>query len=115
MDANGTHMDTVNALNDPHQNGHPHPYAAASQPGMDARQKSNEALMDVSLQAQSLQQHQHHQQHMMQHQNYRQPVIPPTPNSIEMHGGAARYYQQMDMQSQAIYDRYHGSKDDQVR
>lgn len=38
--------------------------------------------------------------------------VPPTPNSVEMHGDPHRYMQQMDNQ-QALYDqRYHARKDD---
>jgi len=121
MVTNDTQMDTINALDDT-RHANPHTYTAASQPtnipGMNAHPKS-EVMMDRAMQAQTLQhpqqQHQLHHQ-MMQHHNYHgQHVIPPTPNSVEMHKGAARYYQQMDMQGQAIYDRYHGNSDDQVR
>lgn len=42
-----------------------------------------------------------------------QHVIPPTPNSIELHGGAARYPQRVDMGSE-IYDRYGQMNDEQV-
>ncbi|KAI9803702.1 MAG: hypothetical protein M1833_000614 [Piccolia ochrophora] len=41
-----------------------------------------------------------------------QPVIPPTPNSIELHGGAMRYRSQAD--SDAYHFQYHRSKDDQM-
>ncbi|KAI9756834.1 MAG: hypothetical protein M4579_003670 [Chaenotheca gracillima] len=42
-------------------------------------------------------------------------VIPPTPNSIEMQGGAARYYHQLDthQQQQILADRYQRRKDEQ--
>jgi hypothetical protein len=40
--------------------------------------------------------------------------VPPTPNSVEMHGDPHRYMQQIDQQ--ALYDqRYHPRKDDAVR
>lgn len=40
--------------------------------------------------------------------------VPPTPNSVEMHGDPHRYMQQMDQQ--ALYDqRYRMRKDDAVR
>lgn len=39
--------------------------------------------------------------------------VPPTPNSVEMHGDPHRYLQQLDQQ--ALYDqRYHMHKDDAV-
>jgi hypothetical protein len=34
-------------------------------------------------------------------------MIPPTPNSVEMHGDANRYLQQMDAQSRAMMHQYH--------
>ena len=41
-------------------------------------------------------------------------VVPPTPNSIEMHGDPARYLQQIDAQ-QAMFDqRFHLRKEDAV-
>ena len=52
-----------------------------------------------------------HQQHSS-HQ-YPQPVIPPTPNSIELHGNAARQPQQMD-ENHELYDRYTHMNDEQV-
>jgi hypothetical protein len=41
-------------------------------------------------------------------------VIPPTPNSIELHGGAARYPQRVDA-SHEMYDRYGQMSEEQVR
>lgn len=39
-------------------------------------------------------------------------MVPPTPNSVEMHGDATRYLQQMDAQSRAILEhRYQISKE----
>ena len=56
---------------------------------------------------------QHQQRQSMPEQPYHPPyMIPPTPNSIEMQGGAARYYQHTDAQAQALY--YQQMKDDQV-
>jgi hypothetical protein len=42
-----------------------------------------------------------------------QPMIPPTPNSIELHGNAARYSQRVD-ESADMYDRYSRINEDQV-
>lgn len=41
-------------------------------------------------------------------------MVPPTPNSVEMHANAARYMQQMDAQSRAIMEHYQLSKPDAV-
>jgi hypothetical protein len=70
-------------------------------------------------------QHQHHPHHHphkhtpLQHSgnhdySYGQTVIPPTPNSIELHGGAARYPQRVES-GHDMYDRYGQMNDDQVR
>ena len=49
--------------------------------------------------------------HAMQHRG----IIPLTPNSVEMHGDAARYLQQMDAQSREMLEQhYHLRKDDAV-
>lgn len=49
------------------------------------------------------------------HQHYMQgqTMIPPTPNSIEMHGNAARYSQRVDGTPE-IYDRYGRINEEQV-
>lgn len=78
------------------------------------------------------QQHQHQQQHQHEqhpHHHPKQPpqehaanhnfsqgqhVIPPTPNSIELHGGAARYPQRAES-GHDMYDRYGQMNEDQVR
>ncbi|KAF2192617.1 hypothetical protein K469DRAFT_731112 [Zopfia rhizophila CBS 207.26] len=51
-----------------------------------------------------------------QDQIFRPPVgVPPTPNSVDMHGDAARYLHQMDPQTQALYEqRYQLRKGDTV-
>jgi hypothetical protein len=40
--------------------------------------------------------------------------VPPTPNSIEMHGDPNRYLQQLDPHQQLFHPRYHTRKDDAV-
>jgi hypothetical protein len=73
---------------------------------------SNESLSELDAQIQYLQ-HQRHQQqqrHIQEQQrNYyaQNRIIPPTPNSIEMHGNNSQFYSQSDtQQQQAIYDRF---------
>ncbi len=71
-----------------------------------------EPLMDFNIQAELFRQ----QQQQLQTQHFHpQAIIPPTPNSMKMHGGTEHYYSQMDPQAQAIYERYARLKDDQVR
>jgi hypothetical protein len=41
-------------------------------------------------------------------------MVPPTPNSAEMHANTARYLQQMDAQNRAMIGQYHMSKPDAV-
>jgi hypothetical protein len=46
---------------------------------------------------------------------YRQPPVPPTPNSIEMHTDQGRYMQQMDTQQAIFEQRYQMRKGETVR
>lgn len=72
---------------------------------------SGDSLVELDAQIQYLQ-HQRQQQHQRQMQEqqrnfYAQSrMIPPTPNSVEMHGGSAQYYPQSDPQQQAMYERF---------
>ena len=78
---------------------------------MEDMTESAEPLMDFDLQSEIF----HHQQQHMQTQTFHHhAVIPPTPNSMKMHGGAEHYYPQLDLQAQAIYERYSRMKEDQV-
>lgn len=56
--------------------------------------------------------HQHSYQQSSS-QQYGQLVIPPTPNSIELHGAAAQYPQRVD-ENNELYDRYTRVNDEQV-
>lgn len=72
---------------------------------------NNESLVELDAQIQYLQhQRLQQQQRQMQEQQrnfYSQNrMIPPTPNSIEMHGATSQFYSQSDPQQQAIYERY---------
>jgi hypothetical protein len=40
-------------------------------------------------------------------------MIPPTPNSVEMHGNNGQFYAHSDPQQQAIYERYRMQVKDQ--
>jgi hypothetical protein len=72
---------------------------------------SSDSLVELDAQIQYLQ-HQRQQQHQRQMQEqqrnfYAQSrMIPPTPNSVEMHGGSAQFYPQSDPQQQAMYERF---------
>lgn len=72
---------------------------------------SNERLSELDAQIQYLQHQRHEQQQRQiqeQQRNYyaQSRMIPPTPNSVEMHGGGAQYYSQPDAQQQAMFERY---------
>ena len=72
---------------------------------------STDSLVDLDAQIQYLQhQRQQQQQRQIQEQQrnfYAQNrMIPPTPNSVEMHGGSAQFYPQSDSQQQALYERF---------
>lgn len=72
---------------------------------------SSDSLVELDAQIQYLQnQRQQQQQRHMQEQQrnfYAQSrMIPPTPNSVEMHGGSAQFYPQSDPQQQAMYERF---------
>ena len=84
---------------------------SSSAPMMQHVQTPADAMMEMNMQAQLL----HRQQQRMREQGFQRPsIIPPTPNSIEMHGGTANFYQQLDAQSQALMERYQRIKEDQV-
>jgi hypothetical protein len=72
--------------------------------------------------AQDTAHHHHQQQHSMsqqqgpsaqQYMQQGQQMIPPTPNSMELHGNAARYPQRVDDHSD-MYDRYSRINEEQV-
>ncbi|KAI9838091.1 MAG: hypothetical protein M1819_006246 [Sarea resinae] len=76
---------------------------------------STEALMGMGIQEPYQHQHQHQpaQQLMQDHEYHHRSFVPPTPDSIEMHGGVA-HYRRMDPQQDASIDRYQQMKDDLI-
>ncbi|PGH02029.1 hypothetical protein AJ80_08923 [Polytolypa hystricis UAMH7299] len=75
--------------------------------------------MQQQQQQQQQQQHQHFFAHKQQQailsQSYGhgRPFIPPTPNSVEFHGGTSNGMAQLDTQVHRNYEQYSGSNDDQ--
>jgi hypothetical protein len=79
---------------------------------------SSDSLVELDAQIQFLQQQrQQHQQRQLQEQQQQQQqqrnqfyahnhMVPPTPNSIEMHSANNQFYPQSDPQQQAMYERY---------
>lgn len=78
---------------------------------------STESFPDLAMQHDLFDQQQQQQQQLhMQNQRYHgQNVVPPTPNSLEMHGGHAQYYRTpADHQQLHMYDHYRRNQKDQV-
>lgn len=75
---------------------------------------STESFPDLAMQQDIFGQQQQQQLHM-QNQRYHGPNVPPTPNSLEMHGGHAQYYRTpTDHQQLHMYDHYRRNQKDQV-
>lgn len=77
---------------------------------------STESFPDLAMQQDLFDQQQQQQQlHMQNHRYHGQNVVPPTPNSMEMHGGQAQYYPTpTDHQQLHMYDHYRRNQRDQV-
>ena len=77
---------------------------------------STESFPDLAMQQDLFDQQQQQQQLHLQNQRYHgQNVVPPTPNSLEMHGGQAQYYRTpADHQQLHMYDHYRRNQRDQV-
>jgi hypothetical protein len=93
--------------------GHP----AIPGPPIDA-QSSSESLVELDAQIQYLQQQRHRQQQRQlqeQQRNFyaQNRMIPPTPNSVEMHGGNPQFYHQSNPQHQAMYELFRVQGKDQ--
>ncbi|KAF2141961.1 uncharacterized protein K452DRAFT_249689 [Aplosporella prunicola CBS 121167] len=81
----------------------------------DRHQQSNNDFFDFTFQPPYEQaNHQQPNFHLPQdHPMHSHGAVPPTPNSVEMHGGAARYMHHMDPQSRAILEqRFQPRKED---
>ena len=76
---------------------------------------STESFPDLAMQQDLFDQQQQQQLHMQNQRYHSQNVVPPTPNSLEMHGGHAQYYRTpADQQQLHIYDHYRRNQKDQV-
>jgi hypothetical protein len=93
-----------------HQIGQHHPTP------MNGFHGSTDSFPDLAIQSELFEQQQQQQQLHMQDQRYHgQNVIPPTPNSMDMHGAHAQYYRTpADHPQLHMYDHYRRQKD-QVR
>ena len=85
-----------------------------SMPSINGFPGSTQPFPIMSMQTEFLDQQPHFPMQGQQYHN--QHIVPPTPNSIEMHGDRARYNQPpIDPQAQAIYEHYRRKQKDQVR
>lgn len=84
----------------------PMPYSTPNMtPGFCAQDPSQQSTMARQQQSQ--------QPNTSQHYMQGQAMIPPTPNSIDLHGNAARYPQRVEENSD-MYDRYSRVNEEQV-
>lgn len=85
-------------------------------PSINGFQDSTEPFPDLALQSELFEQRQQQQQMNLQSQRYHaHNAVPPTPNSMEMHGGHAQYYRTpTDHQQLHMYDHYRRNQKDQV-
>lgn len=76
---------------------------------------STESFPDLAMQQDLFDQQQQQQLHMQNQRYPGQNVVPPTPNSLEMHGGHAQFYRTpADHQQLHMYDHYRRNQKDQV-
>ena len=82
---------------------------------MDSFHGSTESFPDLAMQQDLFNQQQQQRLHM-QNRPYRGPnVVPPTPNSLELHGGHAQFFRTpTDHQQLHMYDHYRRMQKDQV-
>lgn len=79
------------------------------------QQRQHQEKLVHQHQQQQNQQIPHPHQQMSSHSYQEgQHIIPPTPNSVELHGGAARYMQRVDQDNNDMYERYGQMSDEQV-
>lgn len=85
-------------------------------PTMNGYEGSTESFPDLDMQSELFGQQQRQQLHMHNQCYHGQNAVPPTPNSVELHGGHAQYYRTpTDHQQLHMYDHYNRNRKDQVR
>ena len=62
--------------------------------------------MPISMPFDEVRDHSYALASQLQHSAHH-PIIPPTPNSVEMHGDAARYFQQINAHNRAILEQHY--------
>ena len=89
-------------------------------PGPTTNGPSSGSIVELDAQIQYLQQQRQQQQRQIQEQQQkyyaRNQMVPPTPNSLELHASNGQFYPQSDPQQQAMYERFRMHvKDQEVR
>lgn len=81
-------------------------------PLMNGFHGSTDSFPDLAMQSETFEQQQQHQIHMQAQQYHGQNAVPPTPNSMEMHGAHSHYYRTpMDQAQLHMYDQYRRQKE----
>lgn len=75
---------------------------------------STDHLLHMQTPGEQVRQNHHVQANLKQQRQYAPNMVPPTPNSIEMHGGVPGYYQAPVHQQAHMYDHYPPSRRDQM-
>ncbi|KAK3178739.1 hypothetical protein OEA41_000876 [Lepraria neglecta] len=76
---------------------------------------STDSFPDLAMQSELFDQQQQQQLHMQNQRYHGQNVVPPTPNSMELHGGHAQYYRTpADHPQLHMYDHYRRQKDQMI-
>ncbi len=85
-------------------------------PSMNGFHGSTESFPDLAMRSELFDQHQRQQMHMQNQHYHVRHEVPPTPNSMEMHGGHPQYYRTpTDHQQLHMYNQYRRHQKDQVR
>ena len=91
-----------------------HPEQAPSNPLMNGYNGDLGQLFNMQTHREQLRPGHHTQAHMKTQRHYRSVMVPPTPNSVEMHGGLPGYYHTSVHQQPHVYEHYQRSQRDQV-
>lgn len=75
---------------------------------------STDQLLNMQTSGEQVGQNHHLQANLKQQRHYAVNMVPPTPNSIEMHGGVSGYYQAPMHQQAHSYEHYPPSRRDQM-
>ena len=84
-------------------------------PSMNSYQGSTESFPDLAIQAEIFEQQQRQQMQLQNQRYHAQHAVPPTPNSMDLHGAPQYYRAPMDQQQLQLYHQFRRHQKDQVR